>query len=82
MWFKIDPHELAVFIALEGEPMGHWEKDMYVAARRQAEAMLRRSAKRGFGRSAAQDRSELEPEPESTQADPEPRFRHRAVRHR
>ncbi len=49
MWFKIDSHELAVFIALEGEPMGDWERDMYVAARRQAEAMISRSVKRRLG---------------------------------
>jgi len=52
MWFKIDPHELAVFIALEGQPMGDWEPDMYAAARRQAEAMLRRCSKRLCGQKA------------------------------
>jgi hypothetical protein len=74
MWFKIDPHELAVFIAVEGKPMGDWEKDMYAAARRQAEAMLRRSAKRGFG-------VEKDAEPAETKRDPvtisQPRLRHR-----
>jgi hypothetical protein len=62
MWFKIDPHELAVFIALENEPMGDWEMDMYAAARRQGEAMLHRSTERGFGAPGANQDSEPQSE--------------------
>jgi hypothetical protein len=82
MWFKIDPHELAVFIALEGEPMGDWEKDMYAAARMQAEAMLRRSAKREFGTPAAEGNVELRSEQKSIGGGSERRYRHRGHRPR
>jgi hypothetical protein len=45
-WIKIDEHELAVFLAICGEPMGDYEPDLYMVARRQAANMLHRDEKR------------------------------------